>query len=471
VAWKWLLRIAPVVVAIVVAPSADAAFPGKNGRIAFEQNSGISLVNPDGSVETPLTPADGSHQPAFSADGSRIAFRGPGFQVWSMNSDGSDKTQLTEHSSAIDHPAFSPDGERIVFVSGLNTAGTHIWVMDADGSNETQLTTTVDNRGNPSFSPDGTQIVYDTIDEIRVMNADGSGDRLVVAPSGNVSDPDWSPDGTQVVFHGFADDAAGEIYLVDVTGGALSRLTSDTSVSQHPVFSPDGEQIAFFGRNAQNESAIFTMDVGGSVAEELTTSHLDARPSWGSLPAAAPPPRPGVSANVATRAGTVLVKQPSSNRFVRVRAETQIPIGSLVDTTQGTVELTTARGGAGAIQKGTFRGGVFKVGQKRGGNPLTTLTLGGPGLRCGGRGGNLASAGKRKRSRRLRGNTRGGRFRTRGRHSTATVRGTKWLTKDTCKGTLTVVRQGVVVVRDLRKRRTKTLRKGQRYLARAPKRR
>ena len=83
----------------------------------------------------------------------------------------------------------------------------------------------------------------------------------------------------------------------------------------------------------------------------------------------------------------------------------------------------------------------------------------------------LTGAGKRGRSRRLLGNTRRGRFRTRGRNSTATVRGTIWLTKDTCKGTLTVVRKGVVVVRDLRKRRTRTLRKGGRYLARAAKRR
>lgn len=72
----------------------------------------------------------------------------------------------------------------------------------------------------------------------------------------------------------------------------------------------------------------------------------------------------------------------------------------------------------------------------------------------------------RARSRRLWGNGRG-RFRTRGRHSAATVRGTIWLTKDTCNTTTTVVREGTVVVNDFAKRRNVTVRAPRRYTARA----
>jgi hypothetical protein len=61
-----------------------------------------------------------------------------------------------------------------------------------------------------------------------------------------------------------------------------------------------------------------------------------------------------------------------------------------------------------------------------------------------------------------------GRFRTRGNYSSATVRGTFWLTADRCDGTFTRVRQGVIEVRDLRLRRTIRLRAGQTYLARRP---
>jgi ferric-dicitrate binding protein FerR (iron transport regulator) len=59
-----------------------------------------------------------------------------------------------------------------------------------------------------------------------------------------------------------------------------------------------------------------------------------------------------------------------------------------------------------------------------------------------------------------------GRFRTRGRHSTATVRGTKWSMTDTCAGTLTRVTQGSVTVRDLTLRKTKIVKAGHSYLAR-----
>jgi Tol biopolymer transport system component len=463
-----MLRAAPLVAAIAIAPSAEATFAGSVGRIAFVEDSDIWLVNPDGAVKTRLTEDGGSSQPAFSPDSRRIAYRGPGIQVWVMNADGSGKTQLTEDPGGSEDPAFSPDGGQIAFTSGRNASGTRIWVMNADGSGETQLTTGAVNHGQPTFSPDGRHIVYSSIDAIRRMNADGSGDVALIQTGGRVADPSMSPDGNQIVFHSFVDNIFGEIYIADADGSGLTRLTNRPSGAQHPVFSPDGQKILFSGANDSGVSALFTMNTDGSDVAELTSAGLNANSSWGSLPAAAPSPVPGVSANVSARRGTVLVKQPSSGRFVRVSAETQIPIGSLLDTTKGTVELTTARGSSGLTQTGTFKGGVFKVGQKRGNQPLTTLSLRGASLRCGS---GATAAGRRARSRRLLGNTRRGRFRTRGRNSTATVRGTKWLTKDTCAGTLTAVRQGVVVVRDLRKRRTRTLRKGQRYLARAPKRR
>jgi hypothetical protein len=74
---------------------------------------------------------------------------------------------------------------------------------------------------------------------------------------------------------------------------------------------------------------------------------------------------------------------------------------------------------------------------------------------------------KRKRPSRSLFSSVHGRFRTRGRHSTATVRGTKWLTKDTCAGTLTRVMEGTVVVQDLVKHKKVVLKRGQQYLARA----
>ena len=473
-----MLRAAPVIAAIAIAPPAQATFPGPVGRIAFEQNSDIWLVNPDGSVQTQVTTfaAAAEQRPVFSPDSSRIVFStgrdGGNQNIYVINSDGSGERQLTDDAEGAQEPAFSPDGQQIVYISHADAAGQHIWIMNADGSNQRRLTTTDTNRGTPVFTPDGQQIVYNAFGPLRRMNVDGSGDAELLDIGGRSSAPSFSPDGSRIVFQSTADNLFGEVYIANADGSGVTRLTNRPNGAQHPEFSPDGRKIVFFGRSdaAGFAFALFTMNPDGSGVEELTTvgGSVDSAPTWGSLPAAAPPPQPGVSANVSARRGTVLVKQPSSGRFVEVTAETQIPIGSLLDTTRGTVELTTARGSSGLTQTGTFKGGVFKIGQRPGGQPLTTLTLRGASLRCGS---GARAAGRRSRSRRLLGNTRRGRFRTRGRNSTATVRGTKWLTKDTCAGTLTVVRQGVVQVRDLRKRRTRTRRKGQRYLARAPKRR
>jgi hypothetical protein len=180
---------------------------------------------------------------------------------------------------------------------------------------------------------------------------------------------------------------------------------------------------------------------------------------------AAPLPQPTVAktANVVPVKGTVLVKQPGRHRFFTLTRGGQIPVGSLVDTTKGSVRLTSAAG-AGLVQSGVFRGGLFKLDQKRGARPFTELRLA-TRLRCVSGRKPVHAGARRPRSRHLFGNAHG-RFRTRGRHSIASIRGTKWLVKDTCRKTTTVALQGTVVVRDLVKHRTVTLRSGQSYVAR-----
>jgi hypothetical protein len=201
------------------------------------------------------------------------------------------------------------------------------------------------------------------------------------------------------------------------------------------------------------------------------------------------PPVLGEHFNVAPVSGKVLVRLPepvgparaSATRpsdLDRVDGTVQgLPPGSRVDTRRGTVKLTSARGRRGR-QSGNFSGSVFTVGQtKKGRNRgVTTLRLEpssrrrcNTSARRSTAGGPLADAARRRRGllRRLRGRARG-RFRTRGRYSSAIVRGTRWTISDRCEGTLVSVQEGVVAVRDLRRRRTVLVRRGQRYLARAP---
>jgi CSLREA domain-containing protein len=157
--------------------------------------------------------------------------------------------------------------------------------------------------------------------------------------------------------------------------------------------------------------------------------------------------------------------------FVALTQPREIPVGSLLDTRRGQVRLTSSRSRrATAIQDGRFLGGIFQVVQsrRRAARGLTDLRLKGASFRsCRAGGGGARASLSRRAIRRLRANARG-RFRTRGRFSAATVRGTAWVTTDRCDGTLTRVTRGRVAVRDFRRRRTIVLRRGKSYLARAP---
>ncbi len=186
-----------------------------------------------------------------------------------------------------------------------------------------------------------------------------------------------------------------------------------------------------------------------------------------------PPPVIGKTASVATEKGVVLIKRPGGAGFVPLTEAATIPVGSIVDTTHGQVGLTLAKNTAGATQRGSFSQGQFRVDQARK-NPLTILSMVGGNLsRCqaklpsGGAPKQALAAGRRRRT--LFSSVHG-HFRTRGRNSTATVRGTKWTMTDNCTGTITKVTRGAVTVRDLTLKKNRLVKAGHSYLARAPQR-
>jgi len=171
-----------------------------------------------------------------------------------------------------------------------------------------------------------------------------------------------------------------------------------------------------------------------------------------------PPPVAGSTVNALEAGGTVKIKKPGSKKFIRLGPGQQIPVGTTIDTLKGRVTLVAA-----GDQTATFYEGVFKLGQKKGAKPLTTLTLVEK-LRCGGS--RASAAAKRKTKRRLWGDG-AGKFQTKGKHSAATVVGTIWLVEDRCDSTLTKVKKGRVSVRDFEKRKTVIVRAGKQYVARA----
>ena len=140
-----------------------------------------------------------------------------------------------------------------------------------------------------------------------------------------------------------------------------------------------------------------------------------------------------------------------------------MPVGSTFDVRNGKVSLVSALPG-NTTQSGRFWGGFFRVTQSksRSLHGMTTLELRGR-LTCSQA---SSAATKKRRTITLWGSDRRGKFRTRGRNATATVRGTVWRTTDRCDGTLVTVSSGAVSVRDSVRRRTVTVRKGHSYLAR-----
>ena len=164
--------------------------------------------------------------------------------------------------------------------------------------------------------------------------------------------------------------------------------------------------------------------------------------------------------------GSVLVRSPGSQSFAAFEAADDIRVGSVVDARRGVVQISAAIGSG--VDTGRFWGAVFRVSQPAGEHGITELELlGGRPARCDRKAPQRAAAAKRGTGG-LWGKDNKGRFRTRGRNSVATVRGTTWNVAERCAGTLTRVLEGAVEVRDPRRGKTVLLKAGQQLMVRDP---
>jgi Ca2+-binding RTX toxin-like protein len=184
---------------------------------------------------------------------------------------------------------------------------------------------------------------------------------------------------------------------------------------------------------------------------------------------AAPVPAPGRSVAVAVKSGTILARKPGSDSFLPLDPALPVPVGTVLDTRRGRLTLTAASDLGGGTQAADFQGGRFRVDQVRSSRMTTSLSLSGGDFgvcRTTARSRGVVAFAARKRVVRKLWGSGHGRFRTRGRSSAATVRGTIWTVEDRCDGTLTRVTRGIVAVENLRTHRTKLVRAGESYLVR-----
>jgi Tol biopolymer transport system component/DNA-binding winged helix-turn-helix (wHTH) protein len=227
--------------------------------------------------------------PAFSRDGSRLA--------WRQNTSDEDIFRLALKSgsenfppltslivsTAFDaSPRYSPDGKRIAFVS--NRSGSdEIWVCDSDGENPVRLTSFRGPlAGSPSWSPDGKQVVFDSRPEgnadIYVVSAEGGQPRRLTADPAEDIVPSWSRDGRWIYFtsNRFAESKSAEgrggrlqIWKMPADGGEAVQMTRQGGFE--PMDSPDGRWIYF--TQDRGSSSIWRMPTAGGAETPLFDFH------------------------------------------------------------------------------------------------------------------------------------------------------------------------------------------------------
>lgn len=217
--------------------------------------------------------------------------------------------------------------------------------------------------------------------------------------------------------------------------------------------------------------------VGLVAIASLWAAVADAQPPRAVRGQALAPPRFGHTLDIGLVSGRVIVTPPGKKPFELGVQDQSIPIGSLLDTTGGRVDLRAAPPSAAAtgtaraakVQDAEFYKGKFTVRQPAGATVTQIRLAGGSPSVC-------SESAKPPAERRalshrvlrLLGASGHGKFQTRGRYAAATVRGTIWTTTDYCDGTRVSVQRGVVSVQDFVRHTTVTVTAGHSYFANAP---
>ena len=291
---------------------AEAAFPGANGKIVFQSNRHVAsgeiyTITPGGTAAR-ITTSNGSSNPAYSPDGSKIAFVSTNNQVFVMNADGSGRRQVTTSNTAKTEPTWSADGSRIAYVSNSfdvdGQTDLEIWAIKADGTGRTQLTNNAFPDTQPAWSPRGDRIAFvstrtgDTDRNVYVMDADGTDQGSVTANSppgcspdcyqGHDDNPSWSPDGLKIAYiHGqeLAGGGLPNIWTMDPNGANKRNVSKSTTVSYaQPAWSPRGDRFVAVGASDPNRN-IYVMNSDGTGQAPIDTNAAhDIAPDWQPVP-------------------------------------------------------------------------------------------------------------------------------------------------------------------------------------------
>ena len=224
---------------------------------------------------------------ATSALESKIVFysnRDRNYEIYMMDSDGTNQTRLGFDYGPNSMPVWSPNGRQIAFES-YREGNREVYVIDADGKKQRNLTRQPALDAFPSWSPDGSQIVFASARNdgrsgdlnLFVMDSDGGNVRQLTNME-HASRPQWSALDGWILFEGYVNKAQlmQEIYVIHPDGVGLKQISQPTN--RHKIFaswSPNGEQILYTETTTFNVDNMFptiaTLDPAGQkvISSEL----------------------------------------------------------------------------------------------------------------------------------------------------------------------------------------------------------
>jgi len=281
----------------VIVVGTFAPFPPSGGKITFEAdyngNYDIYIMNQDGSDLTNLTnsPATDDLRPRFSPDGQKMFFTRKYsnglYRSFIMNIDGSNVQEIPMLPNMnVIASDWSPDMQKIVVRAGFPTSD-NIYVYDMNTNQSTQLTFENSNKAIASWSPEGNWIAYQSnetgIYRNYLIHPDGSNKHLIIPSSGlEEKRPQFSLDGNKILFAARDNSLAWDLFIVNLEGTNLHRLTNTPGVNEtHQCWSPDGTKILFAKNDGTSGWGLYTMHPNSPGIEQiLDTPNNEDYPHW-----------------------------------------------------------------------------------------------------------------------------------------------------------------------------------------------